>query len=113
MKCFVSIFIVAVAVVSCAQRQNDEPERVQNLSQQATVAVEKIVIPVEGMTCSACQSNVRRTIKNMDGVKDVVVSLKDRSAIVTYVPAKVKPEQIRQAITERGYKAGEPKLVKQ
>lgn len=113
MKFFVSLFIVALAVTSCAHRQKDEPERVRNTAQQATVAVEKIRIPVEGMTCSACQSNVRRTIKDMDGVKDVVVSLKDRSAIVTYAPTIVKPEQIQQAITEKGYKAGEPKQVKQ
>lgn len=113
MKFFISIFIVALAVTSCAQRQEDEAEKVQSPAQQATVAVEKIHIPVEGMTCSACQANVRRTIKNMDGVKDVVVSLKGRSAIVTYIPTIVKSEQIQQAIAEKGYKAGEPKQVKQ
>lgn len=83
MKFLVSLFVFALA--SCAYNQNDESKKVQNPPGKTTVAVETIEIPVEGMTCSACQANVRRTIKNMEGVKDVVVSLKDRSAIVTYI----------------------------
>lgn len=115
MKAFVSLFIVlAFLISSCAENKRKEPSKAQSADEQTkTVAVQKVQIPVDGMTCSACQSNVRRTIKNMEGVKDVEVSLKDRNALVTYVPTLVKPEQIQQAITDKGYTAGAPKEVKQ
>ena len=115
MKAFVSLIIVlAFTISSCAENDKKEPSKAQNANEQTkTAAVQKVQIPVDGMTCSACQSNVRRTIKNMEGVKDVEVSLKDRNALVTYVPTLVKPEQIQQAINDKGYTAGDPKEVKQ
>lgn len=115
MKVFVSLLlVVAFAIASCAENGKKEPVKAQNINEQTkAVAVQKVQIPVDGMTCSACQSNVRRTIKNMEGVENVEVNLKDRSAIVTYVPTLVRPEQIQQAINDKGYTAGTPKEVKQ
>ncbi len=115
MKVFVSLLLITAFVISsCGDNGKKEPSNAKNANEQTkTVAVKKVQIPVDGMTCSACQSNVRRTIKNMEGVKDVEVSLKDRSALVTYIPTMVKPEQIKQAINDKGYTAGEPKEVNQ
>ncbi len=115
MKVFVSLLlIVAFAISSCAENDKKEPSKAQNTNEQTkTAAVQKVQIPIDGMTCSACQSNVRRTIKNMEGVKDVEVSLKDRNALVTYIPTLVTPEHIQQSINDKGYTAGKPKEVQQ
>ena len=68
-----------------------------------------VVIPVEGMVCISCAATVKRAIKKMDGVSDVEVSLEDRTARVTYMPAKVSPERITAVIDKLGYKAGAPR----
>lgn len=70
-----------------------------------------VVIPVEGMACVACAANVKRTIKALDGVSNVEVSLGTRSARVTYVPDKSSPDRIAAAIDQLGYKAGTPQEI--
>ena len=55
---------------------------------------EKIVIPVSGMTCAACQSRVQRTLNKVPGVSDASVNLMMGSATVSYDPSAV-PARIR------------------
>ena len=60
---------------------------------------------VTGMTCGGCEVGVRRTIKKLDGVEEVTASFKEESAVVTYDPAKARPDAIVEAIEKLGYKA--------
>lgn len=113
MKLSSSVFmVIAISFASCAQQQ-DKTEHVAEKSHSQIVAVQKIKIPVEGMSCSACQAKVKNTIKSIDGVSSVEVSLEDKMAYVTYDTIKVKPAQIKEAINKKGYKAGKPEKDKQ
>ncbi|MEO7907227.1 MAG: heavy metal-associated domain-containing protein [Saprospiraceae bacterium] len=67
---------------------------------------------VHGMTCSACQARVKRTIKSLDGVVDAEVSLENKMAVVTYDSLIIKPEQIQKAVIKDGYQAGNPEVDK-
>jgi copper chaperone CopZ len=69
-----------------------------------------VTMPIEGMTCASCVAQVKRTLKSMDGVTGVEVSLEHRHAEVRYVDAKVSPERLAAAINELGYKAGTPTI---
>lgn len=60
---------------------------------------------VEGMTCGACTSAVEGGLKDKRGVKTVNVSLLSERAIVDYDPSSVTPEQIAEAIEDRGFGA--------
>lgn len=70
-----------------------------------------VVIPVEGMACVACAASVKRALKAIDGVAEVEVNLARRSAQVTYMPAKVTPDRLVEAINKLGYRAGVPREV--
>ncbi|HEY6324510.1 MAG TPA: heavy metal-associated domain-containing protein [Thermoanaerobaculia bacterium] len=60
---------------------------------------------VQGMTCKACELPVRRALAALPGVQRVAVSYQQGSALVTYDPAKLRPEQITAAIGKSGYRA--------
>lgn len=60
---------------------------------------------VEGMTCGGCAVGLKTAVKKLDGVQKVDASYEKSKAVVTYDPAKVKPEQIVTAIEKLGYKA--------
>ena len=70
--------------------------------------VKEITIPVEGMSCNSCVANVKSSLKPMEGIHGVTVSLEQRNATIAYEPEKVTPEQVQQAINNLGYRAGEP-----
>ena len=60
---------------------------------------------VTGMTCGGCEVGVRRVVKKLDGVEEVEASYKEETAVITYQPEKVTPEQIIEAIESLGYSA--------
>ena len=62
---------------------------------------------VEGMSCASCAARVTRTVKALDGVIAVDVSLAERQARVQYLDGKISPERIAAAVRELGYKTGD------
>lgn len=59
---------------------------------------------VNGMTCSACSLAVEKSVKKIDGVKDVNVSLLTNSMHVDYEDG-VNPDSIIEAVQKAGYDA--------
>ncbi len=113
MKLSISMFmVVALAITSCAQEKR-KAEQSTPKEQTKTVAMQKVRMTVDGMTCSACQSSVKKTIKSVDGVSDVEVSLEKKIAYFSIDPKKVKVEQVQNAVNDKGFTAGKPQEVKQ
>ncbi len=69
---------------------------------------EKVVIPVTGMTCAACQSRVQRTLTNTAGVQDATVNLMMGNATVTFDPSTTAPAALVETIRGTGYGAELP-----
>ncbi len=65
------------------------------------------------MSCMSCVANVKNTLSNIDGVKEVRVSLQDKSATVKYNPKKVATERMKKAINKIGYMAGDTEEFKE
>src|SRR3982751_1670903 len=63
---------------------------------------EKVVIPVTGMTCAACQGRVQRTLSKTPGVVDAAVNLMMGNATVSYDPAAVTPDTLVATIQKTG-----------
>ncbi len=61
------------------------------------------VIPIEGMTCSACSRAIERGVGKMGGVLDASVNLAAEKAQIRYDPEQVRLSQIKQKIRELGY----------
>ena len=77
----------------------------------SNAVIKTVTIPIEGMSCSACAARVKRTLKAMDGVAEVEISLEHRNARVRYVEGKVSPERLVAVINQLGYKAGTPRAA--
>src|SRR6187431_3292575 len=63
----------------------------------------RVTLPVEGMTCAACQANVQRALTATPGVAKAAVNLMTHEATVHYDPAATNPEQLVAAINDTGY----------
>lgn len=107
-----TIIVIALAITSCAQQQKKEQKSISK-EQTNPLVMLTVKMPVNGVVCSACQSNVKKTIKSVDGVTDVEVNLEKKFAVFTYDPKKVKIEQVQKAVNEKGFEAGKPQEVKQ
>lgn len=68
----------------------------------------RIVIPVTGMTCAACQGRVQRTLSKTPGVTDAAVNLMMGNATVSFDPTAVTPDALVERIRSTGYGAELP-----
>lgn len=69
------------------------------------VNLQRVVIPVEGMSCVTCEIAVRNALKRVNGVASAHVSVATKNATVDYDPTKTNPDQIIAAINSTGYRA--------
>ena len=74
-------------------------------------SLKTVDIPVDGMACVVCAATVKKTVKSLDGVSRVEVSLEKRTARVTYAADRLWPDRITAAIGKLGYEAGTPREV--
>lgn len=112
MKTVIACFlVVAFAITSCAQQKKEESRPAKEPSN--ATALQTVKMPVNGMVCNACQSNVKKTIKSVEGISDVEVNLEKKYALFTFDPKKVKAAEVQKAVNEKGFEAGTPQDVKQ
>jgi len=71
--------------------------------------VERIDLPVSGMTCAACARSIERTLTSTSGVTRANVNLATNTATVEFDPAHVRPADFIDAIEDLGY--GVPQTV--
>jgi P-type Cu+ transporter len=74
----------------------------------STATLERVSIPVTGMSCAACQSFIQRTLAGEAGVHGATVNLMLHNATVTFDPRVVSPEGLVEKIRSTGYGAEMP-----
>ena len=65
--------------------------------------IKKIVLKIDGMTCSACSNGLEKYLKRQEGIVDVNVNLILAIATITYKDIKIK--NIENYIKEAGFKS--------
>jgi Cu+-exporting ATPase len=70
--------------------------------------LEKVTIPISGMTCAACQGRVPRALEAEAGVVTASVNLMLKNAVITYDADATSPEALVGAIRRAGYDADLP-----
>jgi copper chaperone CopZ len=70
-----------------------------------TIKTERVLIAVEGMSCTSCASGIKAMLKRTTGVISAEVSFEKREANVEYDSENTTREKIVEAITKLGYKA--------
>ncbi len=94
----VAILLTSIAIGTTSASDND--------------AGKIVVVPVAGMSCVSCAAAIKRSVKNLNGVSEVEVSLATRSMRVTYIPDVISPDRIVAAVNALGYQAGRPMAEK-
>ena len=72
-------------------------------SSTALAAERTVTLAVKNMFCAACLYTVKASLQRVAGVSKVVVSSKDKTAVVTYDDAKTNVEALTAATTNAGY----------
>lgn len=65
--------------------------------------VKKITLQISGMTCASCVAHNEEALKDLPGVRKVVVNLATGKASVEYDPSRVGLKDMAAAVTDAGY----------
>ena len=93
---FSSVFVVTNALRLNTFKTNKTKQKGGNTMQTIT-------LNVNGMMCKLCQAHVDQALKGVAGVKEVVVSLEKKTAVVT--GENLSKETLVQAVANAGYEA--------
>src|ERR1700751_234001 len=74
----------------------------------SATTLKKVSFPVTGMTCTACQSFIQRTLAGEAGVQDATVNLMLHNATVAFDPRVISPSVLVEKIRSTGYGAELP-----
>ncbi|MGH9386950.1 MAG: heavy metal translocating P-type ATPase [Vicinamibacterales bacterium] len=74
-------------------------------------ATERITLPVDGMSCAACQTTVQGALRATRGVTQAAVNLMTHEATIVYQPSLVTPDALVDAVNATGYVAHLPAPV--
>src|ERR1700730_884564 len=85
-------------------------EAAANDAAASPATLERVTIPISGMTCAACQSFVQRTLAGEAGVQDAAVNLMLHNATVTFDANVTSIASLVEKIRGTGYGAEIPVL---
>ena len=72
-------------------------------SSSAFSAEKTITLAVKNMYCAACPGTVKKSLLDVPGVTNVVVSAGDKTAVVTFDDSKAEVDALVKATTNAGY----------
>ncbi|MCX7923064.1 MAG: copper chaperone CopZ [Clostridia bacterium] len=58
---------------------------------------------VEGMSCSHCESSIKKAVGALNGVESVIVDLKTKKVSVDFDSDKVSVDTIKDTIEDQGF----------
>jgi mercuric ion binding protein len=61
------------------------------------------MLAVQNMFCAACPYTVKSSLQSVPGVKTVLVSFENKTAIVVFDDAKTSVQALTRATTDAGY----------
>lgn len=82
-------------------------EKVKDLGYGARV--EKVLLPIQGMTCASCVNKVQKALSSLKGVTQASVNFATERASVEYIPGEVTIGDLKKAVEEAGYQVLEVK----
>ncbi|NLC59154.1 MAG: copper-translocating P-type ATPase [Armatimonadetes bacterium] len=63
----------------------------------------QLLLDIDGITCASCVARIEKALSRVEGVALAEVNLATSRATVTYDPARVSPERLREAVEGAGY----------
>ena len=75
--------------------------------------MKKIILSIEGMTCSACSNGLEKYLNKQDGIKQAAVNLVMANASIEYDEKKLNIDNLNEFVKKAGFKSlGEFKEIK-
>jgi len=72
--------------------------------------IERVVLPIEGMTCATCAQKIEKALRKLEGVIKASVNLAAEEAMVEYSPLEVSLSDLKRAVASAGtYRVAEVK----
>ena len=68
-----------------------------------SIPVEKITLPIGGMSCASCVSKIEGALRSLPGVVSASVNLATEKATVSYVPGVASLQEFKKAVSDVGY----------
>jgi Cu+-exporting ATPase len=68
------------------------------------INIEKLSLPVEGMTCASCVARVEKTLSGINGVSEIAVNLATEKATFSINRDIVEIDELKKVMEEAGYK---------
>lgn len=76
--------------------------------------MKKIILSIEGMTCSACSNGLEKYLNKQDGISEASVNLVMANATIVYDEKKVTKDMLDKFVAKAGFKSlGEFKEIKE
>jgi len=70
---------------------------------------EKVLLPIQGMTCASCVNKVQKALNSVKGVVHADVNFATERASVEYIPEEVSIRDLKKVVEEAGYQVLEVK----
>ena len=67
--------------------------------------MKKVILAIDGMTCSACSSGLEKYLNKQDGIKIASVNLVMNNASIEYDDEKLKLEDLNKFVANAGFKS--------
>lgn len=104
-------FAAEKATILFHPEQTDLPRLIKKIEDIGYgTKAEKIVLPIQGMTCASCVSKVEKTLRSLRGVVQVNVNLATERATIEYLPDIILIRDFKAAIQGAGYQVLEVKV---
>lgn len=100
MKRILILMLLALLYTACTQSAKKE-EAVKNPVVGA--AIKTVVMKVEGMTCTGCETTIQTAVGDVPGVSSVKADYVAGKATVAYDTTKTNLQTIAEAIKNSGY----------
>ena len=68
--------------------------------------MKKVLLKIDGMTCSACSSGLEKYLNKQDGIKIATVNLVMNNANIEYDEKKLTLEQVEKLIKKSNIRGG-------
>ena len=103
-------FANATAIVSLQNAKVPAHDLIETVQQAGfDVAVENIILDVQGMSCVNCANTISRTLnKKHPGIVRADINFATEQATIQYLSTETNPEKIIQSIVQAGFSAAQP-----
>ena len=67
--------------------------------------MKKVLLKIDGMTCSACSTGLEKYLNKQDGIKQATVNLIMNNANIEYDDKKLTLEQVEKFVEKAGFES--------